>query len=308
MKLLERGKESGPVPTTAQRLTLQALWLQGAELLAGSGIKAASLDARCLLFEAFHMDMAHFLLCRNDEVKPEESARKAAVAYWNMIEERSRRRPLQQIIGYQEFMGLDFYVNEHVLIPRQDTETLVEWVLADYRGMNPRTLDICAGSGCIGLSLAACGRFRDVTLTDVSAKALEVAKRNAKKLLGDFSVSIGFLEGDLFSGLDGENKPAFDLIVSNPPYIPTEVIEELEPEVRIHEPRLALDGMADGLYFYRRLAATCGRYLKPGGAVYFEIGWDQGELVRGLLRTAGFGRLEVKKDGAGNDRVVKGVL
>lgn len=302
-----------------RRQTLQSLLDQGVKLLEGSGIQESYLDARYLLFEAFQIDMAHFLLERNKELEAAGSMKEAAEAYCSMLEKRSGRLPIQQIIGRQEFMGLDFYVNQHVLIPRQDTETLVEWVLGDYKEKALRVLDICTGSGCIGLSLSVLGGYSDLTLSDISPEALRAAKINADRLLGSgalrkeasgdmaSSVSVSIVESDLFSCFSRGQTPVFDVIVSNPPYIPAAGIEELEPEVRDHEPRLALDGKEDGLHFYRRLAVTCGGFLKPGGAVYLEIGWNQGEAVSGLLREAGFEQVQVKKDAAGNDRVVKGI-
>lgn len=323
------------------KLTLQALWNEGTERLEQSGIGEAELDAKYLLFEAFRTDMVHFLMHRNDEVKDEDSVKRAVADYRVMIEKRSERIPLQQITGSREFMGLEFSVNEHVLIPRQDTETLVEQVLKDFQGKNPEVLDLCTGSGCIGVSLGVLGGWSDVTLADISLEALSVAERNAGDLmkaklhpirltsekleekpwelklsaeLPDASdgrpgvQKITLVESDLFSSFSGERMRKFDVIVSNPPYIPSRVIEELEPEVRDHEPRLALDGMADGLYFYRRLAAECGGYLKPGGTVYFEIGYDQGRAVSALLREAGFREVLVYRDAPGLDRVVKGIL
>lgn len=264
------------------KLTLQTLWEEGAESLRRSGIGEAELDAKYLLFEAFQTDMVHFLMHRNEEVKDEDSVKRTVADYRRMIEKRSERIPLQQITGSREFMGLEFSVNEYVLIPRQDTETLVEQVLKDFQGKNPEVLDLCTGSGCIGISLSILGGWQEVTLADISLKALLVAKKNAEDLmtakLHPIRLSsegqkespwrwrltselpgmedktagvqnITLVESDLFSSLSGDGKRKFDVIVSNPPYIPTNVIEELEPEVRDHEPRLALDGMEDGLYF-----------------------------------------------------------
>lgn len=287
------------------RLTFQALLDEGTNVLKHSGIGEAGLDARYLLFEAFHTDMVHFLLYRNEEIEDSELSDGAAAKYRAMIKRRSERIPLQQITGSREFMGLEFYVNEHVLIPRQDTETLVELVLKDFRRKNPRVLDLCTGSGCIGVSLAVLGGFTDVTLADISPEALRVAGRNAENLSGK-AQGITLVESDLFSAFSEGEKERFDVIVSNPPYIPTSVIEALEPEVRDHEPRLALDGMADGLHFYKRLAGECAGYLNPGGAVYFEIGYDQGQAVSSLLINAGFKDVSVYRDAAGLDRVVKG--
>ena len=148
-----------------------------------SGIGEAELDAKYLLFEAFQTDMVHFLMHRNEEVKDEDSVKRAVADYRSMIEKRSERIPLQQITGSREFMGLEFSVNEHVLIPRQDTETLVEQVLKDFQGKNPEVLDLCTGSGCIGISLSILGGWQEVTLADISLKALLVAKKNAEDLM-----------------------------------------------------------------------------------------------------------------------------
>lgn len=285
-------------------LTLQALLEEGTEALFKAGIQEASLDAKYLLFETFQTDMTHFLLDRNRKLPETDSVVKAAQEYRAMIRKRAERIPLQQITGSREFMGLEFYVNEYVLIPRQDTETLVERVLKDYKGKNPEILDMCSGSGCIAVSLALLGGFDSVTGADISPEALKVAERNAKRLMGEKRIAL--VESDLFDAFSKDRK--FDVLVSNPPYIPTKVIEELEPEVRDHEPMLALDGKEDGLYFYRKLALESKSFLRLGGAVYLEIGYDQGEAVSGLLREAGFKDIQVVQDAAGLDRVVCGKL
>ncbi|WP_394524819.1 peptide chain release factor N(5)-glutamine methyltransferase [Lacrimispora sp. JR3] len=280
-------------------LTLQVLLEEGTEVLSKAGVTEASLDAKYLLFEAFETDMTHFLLDRNQRLSEEDNASRIR-NYRAMIETRSQRIPLQQITGSCEFMGLEFFVNEHVLIPRQDTETLVELVLKEYKGRKPAVLDMCTGSGCIAVSLAVLGGFDRVTAVDVSKEALKAAQKNAENLLGHGSIT--FAESDLFASLEEQKK--FDVIVSNPPYIPTKIIEGLQPEVRDFEPMLALDGKEDGLYFYRRLADESRRYIQTGGAVYFEIGYDQAEAVSGLLRAAGFAGIRIIKDAAGLDRVV----
>lgn len=280
-------------------LTLQILLEEGTEALTKAGVTEASLDAKYLLFEAFETDMTHFLLDRNQSLSEEENTPRI-LNYRSMVEKRSQRIPLQQITGSREFMGMEFYVNEHVLIPRQDTETLVELVLKDYKGMKPVILDMCTGSGCIAISLAGIGGFDRVTAVDVSKEALKVAEKNAENLLGQGRIT--FVESNLFSSLEEQKK--FDVIVSNPPYIPTKIIEGLQPEVRDFEPMLALDGKEDGLYFYRRLADEGRRYINAGGAVYFEIGYDQAEAVSDLLREAGFAEIRVIKDAAGLNRVV----
>ena len=215
-------------------------------------------------------------------------------------------------------MGLEFCVSPQVLIPRQDTETLVEQVLADLFPQKRtasdsgrlRLLDLCTGSGCIAISLGVLGNFREITGADISREALKVAEKNRRHLLPDCvleekKMAFRLIESDVFEGLSGE---IFDVIVSNPPYIPSGVIEGLEPEVRDHEPRIALDGDADGLKFYRKVAEESGRFLSPGGRLYLEIGYDQGEAVSRLLEAAGFIEVNVIKDIPGLDRVVAAKL
>lgn len=285
-------------------LTLDLLLAEGVKVLAEAGIEEATLDARYLLFEVFHTDMTHFLLDRGRGISEDDQVLDQVKQYRLMIEKRSQRIPLQHITGSREFMGLEFYVNEHVLIPRQDTETLVELILKDYKGRNPVILDMCTGSGCIAISLSKIGEFDDVTAVDLSKEALKVAKRNANVLLGPGRITL--IESDLFQAI--ELKSRFDIIVSNPPYIPTEIIKELQPEVRNFEPMLALDGREDGLFFYRQLVSEGRRFLNPGGSIYFEIGYDQAESVSALLEDAGFAEIRVVKDAAGLDRVVCAVL
>ena len=285
-------------------MTLYDLLNEGNAALQQAGDTDGENDAKLLLFEAFHLDLVHFLMDRlrplsEQDAKVQEQIR----TYRGMIAKRASRIPLQQILGSQEFMGLEFYVNEHVLIPRQDTETLVELVLQEQQGREKKLLDLCTGSGCIAISLAVKGGYESVTATDLSEEALKVAERNAKT----HQKKIISRQGDLFSALPRTEAGTFDIITSNPPYIPTAVIATLEPEVREHEPMMALDGTEDGLRFYRQIAQEAGTWLKPGGAIYLEIGYDQGEAVSGLLREAGFDKVRVVKDLPGKDRVVCGV-
>lgn len=287
--------------------TLQTLLASGQEILKQQGIPEPELDARYLLLEAFQTDMAHLLMNRSRQLPDDDRSRRMADRYRDMIRQRAGRIPLQQILGVQEFMGLPFLVDCHVLIPRQDTETLVELVLKEHPGKGQQILDLCTGSGCIAVSLAALGHYGPITAADLSRDALKVAARNCRQLLGRSS-QVRLLQGDLFEALEngaaeGERPGPFDILVSNPPYIPTEVIEGLEPEVRDFEPRMALDGSGDGLEFYRRIAAESGRYLKPGASVYLEIGYDQGEAVGQLLEQAGFVNVRIVRDAPGNDRV-----
>lgn len=284
-------------------MTLYDLLNEGSAILLQAGDTDGENDAKLLLFEAFHLDLAHFLMDRLRPLAENDAQVQTQIQnYRAMTEKRASRVPLQQILGSQEFMGLDFFVNEHVLIPRQDTETLVELVLAEQQGPEKKLLDVCTGSGCIAISLAVKGGYESVTATDLSEEALKVAEKNAEA----YRTKIAFYQGDLFGALPQEAAGTFDIITSNPPYIPTAVIATLEPEVREHEPMMALDGTEDGLLYYRRIAAEAGSWLRSGGAIYLEIGYDQGEAVSGLLRDAGFTGVRVVKDLPGKDRVVCG--
>ena len=217
-------------------------------------------------------------------------------ALFGIVDRRKERIPLQYLTGCAWFMGFPFYVDERVLIPRQDTECLVEEALAFLQDESrPRILDLCTGSGCIGIALKKLFPAAEVTLLDLSADALEVAAVNAGRL--DAEVEI--VQGDLFEGLNGR----FDYILSNPPYIPTAVIETLMPEVKDHEPRTALDGEADGLFFYRRIVREAGAYLSGGGWLLFEIGADQGAALAALFEAEGYRQIQIKKDLSGLDRV-----
>lgn len=263
----------------------------------------AETDARLLLEWCCGTDRNTLLVHGSREISPEEYDR-----YCECIARRQKRVPLQYIIGKQEFMGLTFIVNRDVLVPRQDTEILVEEVMRNlHDGM--RILDMCTGSGCILLSLLHYSNDCTGVGVDVSAAALRTAKKNAENIMGICPESEGsraaFLQSDLFRAMKPEDK--FDMIVSNPPYIRTRVIDTLMPEVREYEPHQALDGKEDGLFFYRQITAQAGGHLYGGGMLFLEIGYDQGEDVSRLLEDAGYAEVEVFKDYAGNDRVVQGV-
>ena len=343
----------------------------GKKILKNAGIVEADLDAWYLFEQSFGISRAQYFLCARENIAG-STAQKIAVqeqhgdllesgnalecaelwlkeklsAYENALKKRAARIPLQQIIGQQEFMGLSFFVNEHVLIPRQDTETLVELVLQEQKDKDISILDMCTGSGCIAVSLKKLGGYAHVEGADISEEALKVAKRNSEEILENNDVNndavnsrteqiqnctnltnnqnkqdnseermvsevrrasqtgVTFRHSDMFSSF--RETEQFNVIVSNPPYIPSAVIEELEPEVRDHEPRGALDGTADGLYFYRILAEECAKHLTPGGHVYFEIGYDQGAAVKELLDIHGFKDTRVIQDLTGKDRVVCG--
>ncbi len=285
-------------------MTLFELFNEGKESLLQSGSPDAENDARLLLLTAFRLDQVHYLMNRMQELEDSDFNCSATALYRRMLEQRQKRRPLQQIVGAQDFMGLTFQVNEHVLIPRQDTETLVELVLDEQKNTESRLLDLCTGSGCIAISLAVRGRYRSVTASDVSPEALQVAALNRDILCGDDDISVRLLQGDLFRALDDCEDNVFDIITANPPYIPTAVIRTLEPEVKDFEPVLALDGTEDGLKYYRILAREAGMFLSDNGTIYMEIGYDQGEAVSCLFRDQGYQNIRVIKDLQHNDRVV----
>ena len=269
-----------------------ALYRMGVERLAAAGIEEAKLDARLLLEELCGTDR-NDLLVHGDRPVTEEQEKN----YVNQIELRSRHIPLQHITGYQEFMGLRFKVTPDVLIPRQDTETLVEEVLKNlHDGM--RILDLCTGSGCILLSLLRYSNDCVGVGADLSRKALAVAEENA----GTLGLSAEFVQGNLFEPVTGK----FEIIVSNPPYIPSNVIPTLMEEVREHDPLIALDGKEDGLYFYREIIGKASEYLYPGGMLFLEIGCEQAGAVAELMKNAGYRDVTVCKDLAGLDRVVSG--
>lgn len=279
-------------------MTLRQAYEEGIERLKEAGIEEAGLDAWYLLEYVTGINRATYFADSNQEMKDSHRA-----TYQALISERETRIPLQHLTGVQEFMGLEFRVNEHVLIPRQDTEILVETALEKINTKKPlRVLDMCTGSGCILLSVLSYGRKKcEITGVgvDVSDKALQVAKENARNL----QVDAEWIESDLFSGVSEK----FDMILSNPPYIPSAVIKTLQPEVREHDPLLALDGKEDGLYFYRKIIEESRNYLQPGGWLIFEIGAEQGEAVSSYLKQNGFVQVVVKKDLTGLDRVVCGV-
>lgn len=282
------------------------LYAQGRTALEKAGIPEAALDARLLLEFVCQTNRTTLLAHPEFEVGREQQEQ-----FERLIAKRSDRIPLQHLTGVQNFMGLDFLVNQYVLIPRQDTEILVEEVLRDFHD-GARILDMCTGSGCILLSLLHYSNDATGVGVDLSKEALEVAQTNAERLglapadaeTGEGEPRVRFVCSDLFEAIDEK----FDIIVSNPPYIRTDVIETLMPEVRDHDPRMALDGTADGLYFYRRIIEESGNYLKRGGQLFFEIGHDQAEDVSTLMQSHGYKEIEIKKDYAGLDRVVYGTF
>ena len=273
--------------------TLREAERRGAEILAAAGREEAAQTARLLLCHLLNYNFTDYVLAREDLLSPLDAAH-----YEELLTRRASGVPLQYLTREQNFCGLSLYVDERVLIPRQDTECLVEEVLRDGAGGD--LLDLCTGSGCIPLALLKHGNFSCALGADISVEALAVAEINRVRT----GLALSLRQSDLFS----EIPERFDVITANPPYIESAEIETLSVEVRNHEPRLALDGAADGLAFYRRLAAESGAHLKPGGRLYLEIGMSQGAAVASLLKAAAFSDIQIIRDLAGRDRIVKGSM
>lgn len=274
-------------------MTFKQALEKGILLLESESIPDAKLDAWYLLSFVSQMTKAQYFLKQNDTIDE-----LTLYKYKDVLLKRAGHEPLQHITGEQEFMGLSFWVNEHVLIPRQDTETLVEEALKVIPS-GSHILDLCTGSGCVIISLVALGQGFSGIGVDLSEDALVVARENRTRLVGS---KIEFLQGNLWEPVTGK----FNAIVSNPPYIRTKDIEDLAVEVKDHEPRMALDGTEDGLYFYRQIAENAADYLSDDGWLLVEIGYDQGPDVKSLFIDNGFKDVQVVKDLAGNNRVVKG--
>ena len=275
-------------------VTYSAAAADAAGRLEASGVPEAKENALLLLEYVCGSRRQDIYLKPGRILSAEETER-----FDKLVKARQERIPLQQLTGKAYFMGLEFAVDENVLIPRQDTEILVERVLKDGAD-GKRLLDMCTGSGCIPVSLAVHAQVAAAAACDISAAALKVARRNA----ADNKADIAFYEGDMFDALPSGLKGSFDIITSNPPYIRSGDIAGLMPEVKDHEPSCALDGGTDGLVFYRRIAEEAGIWLKSGGRIYMEIGYDQGEDVTAVFAAAGYKDTEVIKDLAGLDRVV----
>lgn len=275
----------------------------GTQELAAAGISEAALDARLLLEFITGHDRNTLLAHPDTPISEEQSA-----AYAKIIEQRSLHIPLQQLTGTASFMGIDFVVNDKVLIPRQDSECLVEEAMK-YTGDGAEILDLCTGSGCLLLSLMHYKNGCTGVGVDISEDAIAVADRNRAMLEEAHGLNggtVSFIMSDLFDAIEPDRK--FDVIISNPPYIRSDVIKTLMPEVRDHEPHLALDGGDDGLTFYRRIAELAPSHLTKEGRIFLEIGFDQGAAVSDILATAGFSDIDVIKDYGNNDRVVEGKI
>ena len=344
--------------------SLQKIETTGKKLLVEAGVEEeeAALEVRLLLQESFSLNTASYLLRKQELLckalggkteivdkgqKGISGGKKAETAdgeqaeilkklqgFFETFEKRRRRIPLAQILGRQSFYGLDFFVNEDVLIPRADTECLVDLVLEDYADLakqagktyaekrnsehvsnkredtveneanysSLKILDLCTGSGCIGISVAKHLPYQELLLADLSEKALAVAKKNAEKYLGE---NVTLLQSDLLTGVQ---RKKFSLLLSNPPYIVSRVIPGLDREVSEYEPKMALDGGEDGLVFYRRIAKEAKAVLLPGARLYLEIGYDQGESVKDIFQKEGYEAVEVFPDLSGNPRVLRGIF
>lgn len=328
--------------------SLQKIETTGKKLLVEAGVEEeeAALEVRLLLQESFSLNTASYLLrkqeslCKGDREKVEAADIEQTEilgklhSFFENFEKRRRRIPLAQILGRQSFYGLDFFVNEDVLIPRADTECLVDLVLEDYADLAKQAgktysekrnsehvsnkhednveneanssslniLDLCTGSGCIGISVAKHLPYQELLLVDLSEKALAVAKKNAEKHLGE---NVTLLQSDLLTEVRGKK---FSLLLSNPPYIVSRVILGLDREVSEYEPKVALDGGEDGLVFYRRIAKEAKAVLLPGARLYLEIGYDQGESVKDIFQKEGYEAVEVFPDLSGNPRVLRGIF
>lgn len=258
-------------------------------------IMDAKIDAWYLLEYITGFSRVDFLLRGNEDMSDQEYQKLR-----ELTAKRAAHVPLQHLIGTTEFMGLSFYVNEHVLIPRQETELLVEEVLKVCNGRT--VLDMCTGSGCIIISLATLGNVKEAYAVDLSNEALAVASKNATL----HNANITFIQSDMFKDIKNNNNinTKFDIIVSNPPYIKTEDIKDLMQEVKEYEPYMALDGDEDGLKFYRIIANEAGNYLNEGGYLFLEIGYNQGEDVKQLLSERNFTNIKLLKDYAGLDRII----
>lgn len=274
-------------------MTIKEMLSKGMIILKGNNIDSPKLKARLLLQYILKKPRQYLIVYDNEEV-----GKKEQWEYFVNIEKLTNGVPLQHITHHQEFMKMDFYVDENVLIPRPDTEILVEEAIKIAKKMNqPKILDLCTGSGAIAISIAKDVPDAEVYAIDISSKAIEVAERNAKEL----GAKVKFIKSNLFNKMD---KIKFDIIVSNPPYIKKDIINSLSKEVQ-KEPELALDGGIDGLDFYRKITGQAIDYLKLGSYLCFEIGYDQKDEVLDIIKKQEhYSNIYCKKDLGGNDRVI----
>lgn len=281
-------------------MTISELLQTGAQALSGSETDTPRLDCEALLSHITKKERIYFILHPEEEVAPE-----VADAFFRLVERRKKNEPVSYLTGEREFMSLPFHVREGVLIPRPDTETLVEFVLNKFSGTCPTVLDLCTGSGAIGISIAKYLDSAKVTAVDFSEICVQCAKENANR--NGVGKRVRVLRQNILEHFELEQK--FDCIVSNPPYIRSDDIAGLDETVRLYEPLTALDGGRDGLIFYRRIAAIAPGLLNPGGILAFEVGHDQADEVAALLRASGcFDGPTFSRDLAGIRRVVSGAL
>lgn len=281
--------------------TIEQLLVEGKRLLKDAHIETWALDAEVLLSHILSFSRVQLFTNSKDKLLEEQE-----IKFKEFIYKRLQGTPIQYLTNEQEFMSLPFYVNESVLIPRQDTEILVETALnLINKEKETQILDLCTGSGCIGISMAYYAPYSNIIGIDISDSALKVAEYNAK--INGVNDRISFVKSNLFNEVPNSLKGKLDMIISNPPYIPTKDIKMLMKEVREHEPSIALDGGQDGLDFYKLIIKDGKEYLKSGAILIFEIGYNQGKIVSQVLKSSGFKEVEIKKDLAGLDRVVFGI-
>ena len=273
-------------------MTFKEILDEATRYLKSHHIEEADCSAWQLMEFVWGINRSYYFTHSDDIIEDREKTQ-----YMSLVRRRAEREPLQYITGKAYFMGYEFHVDESVLIPRFDTEILVDEVGKLVRP-DDNILDMCSGSGCIAIALELEHTGLHITGVDISIKAIDVARRNAR----DLKANVSFVESDLFENVSGK----YNIIVSNPPYIRTAVIDELMMEVQGHEPRLALDGTADGLHFYRRIISQAKNFLVPDGYLAFEIGYEQASEVSILMSEAGYHDIRVIKDLAGLDRVVIG--
>ncbi len=275
-------------------MNLKEILKYGKEELIKNNIEDASIIAKELAEHIFKITRAQMIANNDMEFSKDQTDN-----YINSIKKISTGIPIQYITNNQEFMNLNFYVDENVLIPQPDTETLVEEVINEYKEKKCEILDLCTGSGAIAISLAKYINESNIVASDISMKALQIAKLNAEKNL--VRKKIEFIESDMFNKI---YKDDFDIIVSNPPYIKTKIIEELDKQVK-NEPYIALDGGADGLKFYKIIIENAYKYIKNEGKVFLEIGYDQkNELINLFKENNHYENIYSKKDLGGNDRII----
>lgn len=273
--------------------TLAKLINDGKEKLKNANISDYNTDVFILAEYILGVDKMKYYMEPNKTFDDE-----IGMKFTEAVEKRCKHIPVQHITGIQQFFQMDFKVNENVLVPRMETEFLVEMCVnyINEQERDVKVLDMCTGSGCIAVSIKKNCERAEVTGADISDKALEIAKENAE----NNQCKVSFVKTNMFENINDK----YDVIISNPPYIPTKDIEELENDVKLHDPRLALDGMEDGLYFYRILAQNATNYMVDGGRMFLEIGYDQGQTVPDILKENGFKDIKVIKDLADLDRMV----